>query len=158
MIAKKAKVDASHPGYGFLSENGDFADACEREEIIFIGPKADVLEKMGDKIFARKLMKDNDIPIIPGSVGRVNNVTEAIDIANELNYPVMLKASAGGGGIGMETVHTDEALEKVFENNAKRAEMFFGESSMFIEKLIPNASHIEVQILDDKKGHVSHLF
>lgn len=158
MIAKKAKVDAIHPGYGFLSENGDFAYACEREEIIFIGPKADVLEKMGDKIFARKLMKDNDIPIIPGSVGRVNNVTEAIDIANELNYPVMLKASAGGGGIGMETVHTDEALEKVFENNAKRAEMFFGESSMFIEKLIPNARHIEVQILADKHGHVVHLF
>src|SRR5690625_4999340 len=112
MIAKKAKVDAIHPGYGFLSENGDFAYACEREEIIFIGPKADVLEKMGDKIFARKLMKDNDIPIIPGSVGRVNNVTEAIDIANELNYPVMLKASAGGGGIGMETVHTDERSEE----------------------------------------------
>src|SRR5690625_6755996 len=112
---------------------------------------------MGDIIIETKLMKDNYSPIILCSVGRVNNVTEAINIANELNYPVMLKASAGGGGIGMEIVHTDEALEKVFENNAKRAEMFFGESSMFIEKLMPNARHIEGQILADKNSHDAHL-
>lgn len=157
-IAKKAKVDALHPGYGFLSENADFVDRCEREDIIFIGPSSEIIKKMGDKVASREIMKNINVPIIPGSEGAVTTEKEALKTAQKLGYPVMVKASAGGGGIGMEIVNNDEELLDSFTNNSKRAEAFFGSGVMFLEKLIENARHIEFQIMADQFGHVVHLF
>ncbi|WP_087972426.1 acetyl-CoA carboxylase biotin carboxylase subunit [Oceanobacillus rekensis] len=157
-VAKEAKVDAIHPGYGFLSENGKFADSCRKEGIIFIGPSSKVIEKMGDKIVARSIMKDAGVPVIPGTEGAVASVEDAINLAKEINYPIMLKASAGGGGIGMEVVHSDEELEKAFESNLKKSQRFFGDGSMFLEKKIENAHHIEIQLLADNFGNVVHLY
>lgn len=156
-IAKKAEVDAIHPGYGFMSENSIFASKCKEENIIFIGPEVDVLEKMGDKITARKLMKEAGVPVIEGTEEAVN-LDEAISFAEKIGYPIMLKASAGGGGIGLQVVENEEQLKQSFENNSKRAEMFFGNGTMFIEKLIPNARHIEIQVLADHHGNAIHLF
>jgi len=157
-IAKETKADALHPGYGFLSENADFVDRCEKKGLIFIGPSSEVMRKMGDKVTARKVMDRIGLPIIPGSKGEVESVEEAISIANRLGYPIMVKASAGGGGIGMEIVNDEEELVKSFTNNSKRAEMFFGSGRMYLEKVIENARHIEIQILADHYGNVVHLF
>lgn len=157
-IAKKTNVDAIHPGYGFLSENSDFANLCEENDIIFIGPSAKVMEQMGDKIAARNVMKEAGVPVIPGTDEAITNTEEAIKIANEIGYPIMLKASAGGGGIGMQIVRSDEELRAAFESNSKRAEQFFGNGAMFMEKLLENARHIEVQVISDKYGNAVHLF
>lgn len=156
-LAKEANVDAIHPGYGFLSENADFVDRCEEENIIFIGPSSEVIRRMGDKVSARESMREIGLPVIPGSEAEVKTVEEAITIAEHLGYPVMIKASAGGGGIGMEIVEDKEELVTSFTNNSKRAEMFFGNGTMYIEKVIKNARHIEVQIVADQFGNVVHL-
>lgn len=156
-IAKKAKVDAIHPGYGFLSENAQFVRHCEQANIIFIGPQADVIAQMGDKIKARKLMHQAGVPILPGAMNRVQE-DEAQEVADSIGYPVMVKAAAGGGGIGMEIVNCAEELAKVYSSNAKRAKQFFGSSTMFLEKVIEDARHIEVQIVADDYGNVIHLF
>src|SRR5690606_21822693 len=157
-IAKMANVDAIHPGYGFLSENGGFARQCEENGIIFIGPSAEVMEQMGDKIAARNMMKRAGVPTIPGTDEAIDNVDEAIKLASEIGYPIMLKAAAGGGGIGMQVVRSDDELQRTFESNSKRAEQFFGNGAMFIEKLVENARHIEVQVIADKHGNAIHLF
>lgn len=157
-LAKKHGVDAIHPGYGFLSENATFAKRCEAEGFIFIGPSSEVIEKMGSKIAARKIMSQANIPIIPGVNEAITSPEEAVQYAKDLGYPVMLKASAGGGGIGMEVVHSDEELRKSFENNQKRAQTFFGDGAMFMEKKIEHAHHVEIQILADKHGQVIHLY
>ncbi|MBO1004590.1 acetyl-CoA carboxylase biotin carboxylase subunit [Pseudogracilibacillus auburnensis] len=157
-VAKKAEVDAIHPGYGFMSENGDFARKCQENGFIFIGPSANIIETMGDKVAARKLMKEAGVPIIPGTENALSNIDEAVSAAEEIGYPIMLKAAAGGGGIGMQVVHNDDELIKAFDRNAKRAESFFGDGSMFIEKLLKTARHIEIQVLADQFGHVIHLF
>ena len=157
-IAKKAQVDAIHPGYGFMSENSSFATRCKEENIIFIGPKADVLDKMGDKITARSLMQQAGVPVIPGTEDAVESVDEAVLIAEKIGYPIMLKASAGGGGIGLQIVHQEEELIKSFDRNSERAQSFFGNGTMFIEKYVPNARHIEIQVLADEHGNVVHLF
>jgi len=157
-VSKKAKADAIHPGYGFLSENHQFAERCSREGIIFIGPKSSVIKQMGSKIEARNAMKDVGIPIVPGTDEAVASVQDAIQVAAEIGYPVMLKASAGGGGIGMQVVQDDDELSKAFETNSKRAESFFGDGSMFMEKKITNARHIEIQVLADHYGNAIHLF
>lgn len=157
-IARKCHVDAIHPGYGFLSENGDFARKCEDEGFLFIGPKSEIIDQMGNKIAARNAMKNAGIPIVPGCESAVHSIEEARNIAHSIGYPVMLKASAGGGGIGMQVISTDEELLIAFESNSKRAKMFFGDGSMFIEKKIDNARHIEIQILADHFGNVVHLF
>lgn len=157
-ISIDAKVDAIHPGYGFLSENSNFASTCEKNGIIFIGPQAEIIEKMGDKLEARKLMKQAGVPIVPGSESSLNNIKEAYQVAEKIGYPVMLKASAGGGGIGMSIIHTAEELEKSFSASQKRAEMYFGNGNLFIEKWIENPRHIEVQIACDQKGNAVHLF
>lgn len=157
-IAKRCGADAIHPGYGFLSENGSFAEKCEASGITFIGPTSQVMEMMGSKIEARKAMKTANIPIVPGTEDAVHSKEEAIEVAKSIGYPIMLKASAGGGGIGMQVVHSDEELLKAFENNAKRAESFFGDGAMFLEKKIDHARHIEIQILADKFGNAVHLF
>lgn len=157
-IAKNANVDAIHPGYGFLSENGDFVEACEAANLIFIGPKSNIMRQMGSKIEARKAMEDAGVPIIPGTRESVDTSEEAIDIAKKIGYPIMLKASAGGGGIGMQIVNSEKELKEAFQSNAKRAESFFGDGAMFLEKKLENARHIEVQILADQHGNVVHLF
>lgn len=156
-IAKKAKVDAIHPGYGFMSENHMFASRCKDEDIIFIGPEPEVLQKMGDKITARKMMKEAGVPVIEGTEEAVD-LEAAISVAKKIGYPIMLKAASGGGGIGLQVVHDEEQLKQMFESNAKRAQSFFGDGAMFIEKLIPRARHIEIQVLADHDGNVVHLF
>lgn len=157
-IAKEANVDAVHPGYGFLSEDGGFVQACETAGLIFIGPKSKVMKQMGSKIEARKTMEQAGVPIIPGTKEAVGTPDEAVEIAKNIGYPIMLKASAGGGGIGMQIVNSDEELVQAFSSNAKRAETFFGDGAMFLEKKIENARHIEIQILADHHGNLVHLF
>lgn len=156
--ALTAKVDAIHPGYGFLSENSNFVDRCEKEGIVFIGPSSEVIKMMGSKIEARKRMKELGVPVVPGSIDAIGSVAEAIQLANYIGYPVMLKASAGGGGIGMELVYSDMELEKAFTSTKSRSEKFFGDSAIFIEKYIENPRHIEVQIAIDSFGNAVHLF
>ena len=156
--AKDSGADAIHPGYGFLSENEDFVKRCQDEGLIFIGPSSDVIKQMGSKIAARKAMQQAGVPVVPGTDGGVASLEEAMETAKSIGYPVMLKASAGGGGIGMQIVASEEELKKAFENNSKRALTFFGDGSMFIEKKLENARHIEIQILADQHGNVIHLF
>lgn len=156
-IAKKSEVDAIHPGYGFLSENEEFVKRCESEEIVFIGPQAEIIAKMGDKIESRNIMKKAGVPIIPGHKGSLKTIFEAEIAAEKMGYPVMLKASAGGGGIGMQIINNKKELKKVFESNKRRAKDFFGNEAMYLEKYITNPRHIEVQILADKYGNVVHL-
>ena len=157
-VAKVSKAEAIHPGYGLLSENPEFARRCEKEGIAFIGPSIEMIELMGKKVAARKAMKEAGFPIIPGTEFPVNNEGEAILAAATIGYPVMLKASAGGGGIGMQLVENDEQLMKAFSSNQKRAQMFFGNGEMFLEKSIEEARHIEVQLLADHYGQVLHLW
>lgn len=157
-IAKQTGADAIHPGYGFLSENASFADRCQKEGLIFIGPSGDIMAKMGSKIAARKTMQAAGVPVVPGTEDAVASVEDALKIAGEIGYPIMLKASSGGGGIGMQVVQSDEELKKAFASNSKRAESFFGDGSMFIEKKVENAHHVEIQLLADHFGNVVHLF
>lgn len=157
-IAKKENVDAIHPGYGFLSENAGFVRAVEEAGLLFIGPDADVVDAMGDKIQARETMKAADVPVVPGSEGALEGSEAAVEVAAEIGYPVMLKASAGGGGIGMQRCHGEDELRKAFDSNQKRAQSYFGNADMFVEKFIENGRHIEVQIFGDRSGNVVHLF
>lgn len=157
-IAKRADVDAIHPGYGFLSENAVFAQKCRDEGFIFIGPASEIMQKMGSKIAARKTMQQAGVPVVPGTEGGVASVEEALQIAKDISYPIMLKASAGGGGIGMQVVQSDAELAKAFASNSKRAENFFGDGAMFMEKKLEHARHVEIQILADNDGNAVHLF
>lgn len=156
--AKDTGAEAVHPGYGLLSENPEFARRCNEEGLTFIGPSPSAIEKMGSKIEARKTMKAAGVPVIPGTEAPVSSSDEAIQMANEIGYPVMLKASAGGGGIGMQVVYNDDELQKAFESNSRRAQNFFGDGTMYLEKKIENAHHVEIQILADQHGNVIHLF
>lgn len=157
-VARESHAEAIHPGYGLLSENADFARRCTEAGLVFIGPSADVIASMGSKLEARKTMKAAGIPIIEGVEAPVKDAAEAIEIASRMGYPIMLKASAGGGGIGMQLVEDDEALEKAFEGNQKRALSFFGDGTMYMERFIANPHHVEVQILADHEGNVIPLF
>lgn len=157
-VARDAKVDAIHPGYGFLSENASFATKCEQAQIAFIGPSSAMITLMGDKIAAREAMKEAGIPIIPGTEQALRTNADALEEANNIGYPLMVKASAGGGGVGMEVVHSDEALLKAMETNEKRAQSLFGDDSLFLEKHIEHARHIEIQIVADQHGNVIHLY
>ncbi|TKC18361.1 acetyl-CoA carboxylase biotin carboxylase subunit [Robertmurraya kyonggiensis] len=156
--AKASGAEAIHPGYGLLSENAEFPRKCEEAGIVFIGPRPDVIEKMGSKIAARNAMKEAGVPVVPGTEKAVADVNEAIAASEQIGYPVMLKASAGGGGIGMQIVQNDEELLKAFEGNQKRAQMFFGNGEMYIEKYIENPRHIEIQLLADKFGNCVYLW
>jgi acetyl-CoA carboxylase, biotin carboxylase subunit len=157
-IAKQSKVDAIHPGYGLLSENASFARKCEDAGITFIGPSPKAMELMGSKIEARKTMIKAGVPVVPGLTSAINDEDEAAAAAKEIGYPVMLKASAGGGGIGMQLVHDEAELRKSFQGNKSRAENFFGDGAMFIEKYVSNPRHIEIQILADRNGHTISLW
>ncbi|HZG59971.1 MAG TPA: acetyl-CoA carboxylase biotin carboxylase subunit [Anoxybacillus sp.] len=157
-VAKETKAEAIHPGYGLLSENPAFARRCEEEGIVFIGPKADVIARMGSKIESRKTMVEAGVPVVPGISFPLADVEEAAKTALEIGYPIMLKASAGGGGIGMQVVHNEEELRKAFEGNQKRAASFFGDGAMYMEKYIENPRHIEIQILADQHGNYLYLW
>ncbi|SOC42606.1 acetyl-CoA carboxylase biotin carboxylase subunit [Ureibacillus acetophenoni] len=157
-VAKQSGADAIHPGYGLLSENANFAKRVEEAGIVFIGPSSDVIRAMGSKIEARKTMEQAGVPIVQGVNNPISDVDEAVKIAENIGFPVMLKASAGGGGIGMQLVHTEEELRKAFEGNQKRAQSFFGDGTMFIEKYIDQPHHVEVQVLADKYGNVVPVF
>lgn len=156
-VAKMAKAEAIHPGYGLLSENPEFVRRCEEEGIVFVGPKADVIAKMGSKIAARKTMEEAGVPIVPGISFPLKDVDEAARTAEHIGYPVMLKASAGGGGIGMQIVRDEDELRKAFVGNQKRAASFFGDGAMYLEKYIANPRHIEIQLLADRHGNCIYL-
>ena len=155
--ARKMGCDAIHPGYGFLSENADFAEACEKEGITFIGPSAEVIRKMGDKQTARALMQKNQVPVVPGSPNLLSSLREAEEQAKKIGYPVLIKATAGGGGKGMRKVFTEEELEKAFHMARAEAEAAFGNGEVYLEKLILAPRHIEFQILADNYGNIVHL-
>jgi len=156
-IAVDTGVDAIHPGYGFLSEREKFAQAVEKAGITFIGPTSKVINMMGDKIAARKLMLSLGIPIVPGSRGAISEFSEANGIAEKIGYPVLIKAAAGGGGMGMKVAHDPQELEQVLKNVQTHAESVFGDGSVFIEKYLKRPRHIEVQVLGDKYGNIVHL-
>ncbi|MDQ0158904.1 acetyl-CoA carboxylase biotin carboxylase subunit [Alkalibacillus salilacus] len=156
-IAKQTKVEAIHPGYGLLSENTDFAKQIEDAGITFIGPSSESINRMGSKLTARQTMENADVPIIPGTNDPIESVDDARSFAAEIGYPVMVKAAHGGGGIGMQIVYDEQELAKAFESNARRAEQFFGNGTMFIEKVIEDAHHVEIQVLADQQGYTIHL-
>ena len=151
------KAEAIHPGFGFLSENSQFAEMCEACHITFIGPKSQTIDEMGNKIHARKKKKKAGIPVIPGSDGAIVDVKQALDIANQVGYPVMLKAAAGGGGKGIRKVLSEAELPGAFASAQQEAKAAFGNDEMYLEKIIYPARHIEVQILGDKYGNVLHF-
>ncbi|SHK28931.1 pyruvate carboxylase [Tepidibacter formicigenes] len=157
-IAKKKGVDAIHPGYGFLSENPDFARMCRENEIEFIGPSPEVMDKMGDKINSKKVAKEVNVPTIPGVDYSISTSDEAKKIAKEIGYPVMLKASNGGGGRGMRVIEKEEDLVLEFERAVSESKKAFGKASIFIEKYLKKPKHIEVQVLGDKHGNIVHLY
>ncbi len=156
-LAKEKEVDAIHPGYGFLSENAEFARACERAGIVFVGPRADLLDLLGDKVAARKLAREADLPVLSGSDAPVLPGPDAHGLAESLGYPVIVKASMGGGGRGMRVVESADALDAALDQAHREAGTAFGVPDVFIEKFLRRAKHIEVQILGDRHGNLVHL-
>ncbi|HOI30131.1 MAG TPA: acetyl-CoA carboxylase biotin carboxylase subunit [Melioribacteraceae bacterium] len=157
-LCKKTGVEAIHPGYGFLSENSQFIRMVEEAGITFIGPSSKSVEMMGEKTSARHLMKIHNVPIVPGTTEPLKSFEEGIRVAGEIGYPVMLKAAAGGGGKGMRKVFNDKEFEESFNRAQNESLKAFGKSEIYIEKLILNPKHIEVQIFGDKHGNYIHLF
>lgn len=157
-VAHVSGAEAIHPGYGLLSENADFARRCEEAGLIFIGPSPEVISKMGSKIESRKAMEEAGVPVVPGITYPLADEEEAVEAADRIGYPVMLKASAGGGGIGMQVVHNGDEIRKAFAGNQKRATDFFGDGAMYIEKFVENPRHIEIQILADGFGNTVYLW
>jgi acetyl-CoA carboxylase biotin carboxylase subunit len=155
--ARRTGAQAIHPGYGFLSENWRFAQACEVAGLIFVGPSWPVIQRMGDKIRARRIMAAAGVPVVPGSDGPVESVEAAREAAARAGYPVMLKASAGGGGIGMVKVADEAALPAAFASAQRRAQAAFGSGGLFLERYVQAARHVEVQVFGDAAGHVVHL-
>ena len=150
-------VDAIHPGYGFLAENDRFAEICRDHGIIFVGPSPNAIRSMGDKSTAKATMQDVGVPTVPGSKGLLSGTEEAAVLANEMGYPVMIKATAGGGGRGMRLVNGPEQLESLFKAAQGEAEAAFGNAGLYMEKFIDRPRHVEVQVLADRHGNVVHL-
>src|SRR6202158_2002594 len=157
-LAKEKGVDAIHPGYGFLSENPAFARACEKAGITFVGPPPNLLELLGDKTAARRLAASAGVPVLPGTENPVKSAEEAQKIAREIGYPVIVKAAMGGGGRGMRVVHDAAQLDTLLEEAQGEARSAFGDASVFLEKYLPRARHLEVQILADHHGNLLHLY
>lgn len=155
--ALRMECDAIHPGYGFLSENADFAGKCEENGIVFIGPSADIIQNMGDKQSARKLMMANEVPVVPGAKELITSIEQAQALAETIGYPVLLKASAGGGGKGMRRVFAKEEMENALKTAKAEAMAAFGNDDMYLEKLIVNPHHVEIQILADREGNTVYL-
>jgi acetyl-CoA carboxylase biotin carboxylase subunit len=156
--AKSIGADAIHPGYGFLSENASFAEACRVLNIAFIGPQPMAIRKMGDKAMAKKIMKEAGVPVVPGSEGVLTSYAEAKSLAKEIGYPVIIKATTGGGGRGMRIVSDKKELENAYHSAMNEAQKAFGDASVYLEKFIQDPKHIEIQVLGDKHGRVVHLF
>ena len=157
-LAVASRCDAIHPGYGFLSENPELAEVCERRNIKFIGPDSKIIKRMGDKIQARQAMIDADVPVIPGSEGNVLSIEDAKNVANNIGYPIMLKATNGGGGRGIRRCDSDDELISNYDRVISEATKAFGKPEVFIEKCVLTPKHIEVQILADKENNSVHLF
>lgn len=155
--AEITNADAIHPGYGFLSENAEFVNICEVHNIIFIGPSAEAIRKMGDKSVAKETMRAAGVPVVPGSIGVVNSYDDVKKVANEIGFPLLLKAVAGGGGKGMRFVYSEEQLERAYYTASNEAEVSFNNASLYIEKIIQEARHVEIQVFGDKHGNVIHL-
>lgn len=155
--AKLTGCDAIHPGYGFLAENAGFAELCRDCNIIFVGPSPEAITKMGIKDVARETMRDAGVPIVPGSQGIINSIDEAIDLANKIEYPVIIKATAGGGGKGIRVARTEEELIKGINITQQEAATAFGNPGVYIEKYIEDFRHVEIQVLADNYGNVIHL-
>ena len=149
-------ADAIHPGYGFLAENANFSEICAESDLIFIGPTAEMISAMGDKSFAKDTMRKNGVPVIPGSDGIVTDLKEAVRLSHEIGFPVIIKASAGGGGKGMRIVFEEKEFEKAFITAQAEAESAFGNPAVYIEKYLENPRHIEIQVVGDKYGNVYH--
>jgi pyruvate carboxylase len=157
-LAREHGVDMIHPGYGFLSENASFARACEEAGIAFVGPRPEVLEKLGDKVAARRIAREAGVPVLGGSDAPIKSIAEAKSLARKLGYPVMVKAAMGGGGRGMRAVESADQLEEAIESARREAGAAFGITDVFLEKLVERARHIEVQLLGDKHGNLAHLY
>jgi acetyl-CoA carboxylase biotin carboxylase subunit len=155
--AKQTGADAIHPGYGFLAENAEFAAACEADGIAFVGPTSDAIERMGDKALARTLAREADVPTVPGTDG-TGSLDEALATASGLGYPVMVKAAAGGGGRGIKVAQGPDDLADVLAQAAREADAAFGDPSLYLEKLLVGARHVEVQVIGDSRGNVVHLY
>ena len=155
--ARRVGADAIHPGYGFLSENWRFAQACRDADLTFVGPPTDAIRLMGDKIEARRLMAAAGVPVLPGSEGSVRDAAEAERVAAAVGYPVLLKASGGGGGIGMARVESAPALATAYATARRRAEAAFGDPALYVERYAERARHVEVQVFGDGQGNVVHL-
>ncbi len=156
-LAKRIGVDAIHPGYGFLAENAEFSRLCRENGITFIGPPPEALELLGDKIQARALAKRIGVPVIPGTENRIQDEEEALQFARTIGYPVMIKASAGGGGCGLHVVRSDKELCEAIESSTREAMAAFGNADLFIEKYLERTRHIEFQLLADREGYIVHL-
>ena len=155
--AREADAEAIHPGYGFLAENDDLVRACENNDLVFIGPSAVSMSTMGDKLASRAAVKRAGVPVVPGSDGALQSLDEAVEQAGRIGYPLMLKASAGGGGKGLRLVHSQEDLQEVYETTRGEAESSFKDPTLFFEKYIERPRHIEIQVLGDLKGNLIHL-
>ena len=157
-VAKREKVDAIHPGYGFLSENVKFAERCSEENILWIGPDPEAMAQLGDKVAAKKIARKANVPLIEDSKKELSNVSIALEEAKKIGFPIMLKAAAGGGGRGMRVIRNENSLEQLFNEAKREAKTAFGDDTVFIEKFIESPKHIEVQILGDKHGNIVHLY
>lgn len=157
-VATLTECDAIHPGYGFLAENADFAEICESCNITFIGPSPEAISKMGDKAVAKQTMKDAKVPVIPGSDGLIEDLDEAIMIARDIGYPVIIKATAGGGGKGIRIAEDETSLISQISTAQQEAQKAFGNGGVYLEKYLTGMKHVEVQIMADKHGNAVHLF
>jgi pyruvate carboxylase subunit A len=157
-IAKKSGAEAIHPGYGFLAENYRFARLCLDENVIFVGPRWKTIKATGSKIGSKQMMKDHGVPVIPGTEGGIKTLDEAKKVALEIGYPVIVKASAGGGGIGMQIVQDEKSLEEAISASQRIAQSAFGDATVFIEKYLVKPRHIEFQVLADEHGNAVHLY
>ena len=151
------KADSIHPGFGFLSENSKFAKICEESNIKFIGPKSEVIDLLGNKSNAKEMMKNAGVPVIPGSNGSVKSLKDAICIAEEIGYPIILKAAAGGGGKGIRIANNSDEVESQYEIVKQEAKNSFNDDEIYIEKFIENPRHVEIQIVADEHGNIIHL-
>ncbi|UHA72877.1 acetyl-CoA carboxylase biotin carboxylase subunit [Paenibacillus sp. 481] len=156
-VATLTECDAVHPGYGFLAENADFAEICQSCGITFIGPSSDAIERMGDKAVAKQTMKDAGVPVIPGSDGLLENIEDAVMLARDIGFPVIIKATAGGGGKGIRIADDEESFIKQITNAQQEAEKAFGNAGVYLEKYLTGMKHVEIQIIGDKHGNVVHL-
>jgi pyruvate carboxylase subunit A len=155
--AIKSKAEAIHPGYGFLAENDKFSDLVEKSGLVFVGPTGQNIREMGSKLFSKKTMKSSGVPVVPGTEEGISDIEKAKNVAHEIGYPVILKASAGGGGIGMRIVNSDEELSQAVESTQRVAKSAFGDETVLLEKYLEEPRHVEFQIMCDNHGNVVHL-